>query len=49
MSRARIHEDLDRIVAATGELLNGTLTYEQSLRDYVPALLDAHGGDAAAI
>jgi len=49
MSRARIADDLDRIVAAAGELLDGSLTYEQSLRDYFPALLAAHGGDAAAI
>lgn len=49
MSRARIADDLHRIVAAAGELLDGSLTYEQSLREYFPALLAAHGGDAAAI
>lgn len=49
MTRARIHDDLDRIVTAAGELLCGSLTYEQSLRDYVPALLTALGGDPAAI
>ena len=49
MSRARIRDDLERIVAAAGELLAGTLTYEQALRDYFAALLAAHDGDAAAI
>jgi hypothetical protein len=49
MSRARIADDLGRIVAGAGELLDGSLTYEQSLRGYFPALLAAHGGDAAAI
>ncbi len=39
----------DRIVDAARELLGGSLTYEQSLRDYFPALLAAHGGDAGAI
>jgi hypothetical protein len=49
MSRARIADDLGRIVAAAGELLDGSLTYEQSLRDYFPALLVAHHGDVSAI
>ena len=49
MSERRIREDLDRIVAAAGELLSGTLTYEQALRDHFAALLAAHGGDASAI
>ena len=49
MSRARIRDDLERIVAAAGELLAGSLTYEQALREYFAALLDAHDGDAAAI
>jgi hypothetical protein len=35
--------------ASARELLNGSLTYEQSLRDYFPALLAAQGGDAGAI
>jgi hypothetical protein len=30
-------------------LLDGSLTYEKSLRDYFPALLAAQGGDAGAI
>jgi hypothetical protein len=49
MTTARIRDDLDRIVDAVRELLDGSLTYEQSLRDYFPALLAAHGGDAGAI
>jgi hypothetical protein len=49
MTTARIRDDLDRIVAATSELLAGSLTYERSLSDYFPALIAAHGGDAGAI
>ena len=49
MTGARIREDLDRIVAAARELLAGSVTYEQCLRDYFPALVAAHGGDARAI
>ncbi len=49
MTEARVRGDLDRIVAAARELLDGSLTYEQSLRDYFPALLAAHGGDATTI
>ncbi len=49
MSRARISEDLDAIVTAAGELLGGTLAYEQALDDYFAALLAAHDGDATAI
>jgi hypothetical protein len=49
MSRARIRDDLGAIVAAAGELLAGSLTYEQALRDYFAALLAAHDGNAAAI
>jgi hypothetical protein len=49
MSRARIREDLPRLVTAAGELIDGSLTYEDALRDYFAALLAAHGGDASAI
>lgn len=49
MTGARIRDDLDRIVAAARELLDGSLSYEQSLRDYFPALRAALGGDAGAI
>jgi hypothetical protein len=49
MSERRIEEDLDSIVAAAGELLSGTLGYEQALRDYFTELVAAHGGDASAI
>jgi hypothetical protein len=48
MSRDRIRRDLDAIVAAATELIGGTLTYDQSLRDYFTALLAAHDGDAGA-
>jgi hypothetical protein len=34
MSDERIAADLDRIIAAAGDLLGGTLTYEQALTDY---------------
>ncbi len=49
MTAARVRDDLDRIVVAARELLDGSLTYEQSLRDYFPALVAAHGEDANAI
>jgi hypothetical protein len=49
MTRARIEDDLGRIVAAARELLAGSVTYEQCLRDYFPALVAAQGGDAGAI
>jgi hypothetical protein len=49
MTTARIRDDLDRIVAAARELLDGSLTYEQSLREYFRDLLEAHAGDANQI
>ncbi|MGH3912490.1 MAG: glycosyltransferase family 9 protein [Pseudonocardiaceae bacterium] len=49
MSRARIQQDLERIIIAAGELISGSLTYEQSLQDYFPALLTACHGDLSAI
>jgi hypothetical protein len=49
MSKARFADDLPRIVEAARELAAGTLTYEQALADYFPALLAAHGGDASAL
>jgi hypothetical protein len=49
MSRERIDRDLPRIVAAAAELLAGSLSYEQALRDYFPALLAAHQGDLSQI
>jgi hypothetical protein len=49
MSRSRFRDDLEQIVTATGELLAGSLTYEQALRDYFAALLAAHDGEAGAI
>ena len=47
--RGAVHDDLDRIVAAARELLDGSLSYERSLCDYFTALLAVHGGDASAI
>lgn len=49
MTRSRIEQDLPRILAAAGELMDGSLTYEQALRDYFPALLAAHGGEWSRI
>jgi len=48
MSRARILDDPAAIVASARELLEGRVTYEQTLRDY-SALLRAHDGDGSAI
>jgi hypothetical protein len=47
--RARILDDLHRIVTAASELLGGSVTYQQSLHDYFSDLLTAHQGDASAI
>jgi len=49
MTVARIGEDLDRILAAARELIAGSVTYEQCLRDYFRALVAAHHGDASTI
>ena len=49
MTRARITADLDRIVTAAVELIEGRLDYERALAEYFPALLAAQGGDRAAI
>jgi hypothetical protein len=49
MTRARIEDDLDAIVSAAVELVDGTLSYEQALADYFRALLAAHDGDASMI
>jgi len=49
MTRARIEQDLDRIVGAARELLAGSVTYERCLRDYFTALVAAQGGDAGSI
>jgi hypothetical protein len=49
MSRARIRDDLDAIVAAAVELADGALDYEDALADHFAALLRAHRGDASAI
>jgi hypothetical protein len=49
MTRARVREDLDRLVAGAVELLAGELTYERALREYFGDLRAAHGGDASAL
>jgi hypothetical protein len=49
MTRARVREDLDRLVAGARELLAGELTYERALREYFGDLRAAHGGDASAL
>jgi hypothetical protein len=41
MSDERFNADLDRIVAAAGELLRGELTYERALREYFADLASA--------
>ena len=46
MTRARVREDLDRLVAAARELIAGHLTHEQALRDYHRDLRAAVGEDA---
>jgi hypothetical protein len=49
MSRARIADDLPRIVAAARELLDTTVSYERCLDEYVADLVAAHGGDVSAL
>ena len=49
MTRARIREDLPRIVTAATELLDDAVSYEQCLADYVAELLAAHDGDASRL
>jgi hypothetical protein len=49
MTERRVRDDLDRIVAAAGELISGLLPYERALDEYVAALVAAHGGDASQI
>jgi hypothetical protein len=49
MTERRVREDLDRILAAARELMDGSVSYEDCLHDYFADLLAAHGGDASAI
>ena len=49
MTRARVRDDLARIVLAARELVDGELDYDRSLREYVTDLLRAHDGNADAI
>ena len=49
MTRARIEADIPRIIAAAQELLDGRLTYEQAMADYVRDLVAAHDGDPSGL
>lgn len=49
MTRARVREDLDRLVAGARELLAGELTYERALREYFRDLHAARAGDTSVI
>ena len=49
MTGARVRDDLDRLIASAREMLDGSLSYERSLRDYFSDLTAAHGGDTSAI
>jgi len=49
MTRARISEDLDRLVSAAEELVTGALPYERALSEYFTALKAVHHGDTSAI
>jgi len=49
MSRTRIDEDLPELLEAARLLIEGRLTYEDSLRGYFARLLAAYHGDASKI
>ena len=49
MTRARVREDLDRLVAGARELLAGDLPYERALHEYFRDLRAAHAGDTSVI
>ncbi|HWT25259.1 MAG TPA: hypothetical protein VN213_17275 [Solirubrobacteraceae bacterium] len=49
MMRARVQDDLDRIVATAHELIDGTVSYERCLDDHFADLLDAHDDDPSAL
>jgi hypothetical protein len=49
MTQARIRDDLEAIVRAAAELIDGSLSYDRSLAEYFAALLAAHQGDASRI
>jgi len=49
MTRARINDDLPRIVQAADQLLRNAVPYERCLDDYVRDLLAAHDGDTSAL
>ena len=47
MTRARVQDDLDRIVVAARELVDRAVSYERCLDDYFTALAAAHRGDTS--
>jgi hypothetical protein len=49
MSRARFEEDLPELLEAARVLVEGRLSYEESIRRYFARLLAAYGGDASRI
>ena len=49
MSAARIREDLDELLESADRLLEGRLSYEDALADYMPRLLAAYHGDRSRI
>ena len=49
MTRARIRDDLDRLVAGARELVTGALPYERALSEYFRELRAVHHGDTSAI
>jgi hypothetical protein len=49
MTRARIEEDLPRLLAGARELLEGRLSYEDACRRHFEALLVAYRGDRSKI
>ncbi|MDQ2759853.1 MAG: hypothetical protein M3Y17_05300 [Actinomycetota bacterium] len=49
MTRARIAEDLQRIVVAAGELLAEAVSYEKCLDDFVTDLIAANDDDTSGL
>jgi hypothetical protein len=49
MTRARVEEDLPRLVAGARELLEGRLSYDDAVRRHFEALLVAYRGDRSRI
>jgi hypothetical protein len=45
MRAERVRDDLDELVEAAAQLVEGRLSYDEALATYVPRLLDAYQGD----